>query len=114
MLSVEALEEYGANTKEAIARCANKEDLYLKLVKRIPTDKGFDRLKDALDAGNLDEAFEAAHGLKGIVANLSLTPLLTPISDITEKTRAKEEADYGPLLNEMFLQRDKLSILCDD
>ncbi|MCR5546590.1 MAG: Hpt domain-containing protein [Lachnospiraceae bacterium] len=114
MLTVAGLQEYGANTQEAIARCANKEDLYLKLVKKIPGDKGFDRLKDALDAGDLDLAFEAAHGLKGIISNLSLTPLLTPVSEITEKTRAKEEADYGPLLDEMFLQRDKLSALCDD
>ncbi|MCR5273599.1 MAG: Hpt domain-containing protein, partial [Lachnospiraceae bacterium] len=109
---VEALREFGANTDEAIARCANKEDLYLKLVKRVPGDKGFDKLKDAIASKDLESAFEAAHALKGILANLSLTPLLEPAVEITEKTRAREDADYTPLLDELLDMREELEKIC--
>ncbi len=101
MITIDALRAYGANVDEGIARCAGKEELYLKLVGRIPDDKGFGALRDAVESGNLDAAFEYAHGLKGVLANLSLTPMLEPVSRITESLRAKEDRDYSADLNEM-------------
>ena len=35
----------------------------------------FDALQAAIDADDLDAAFEAAYALKGVLANLSITPL---------------------------------------
>ena len=94
MLSVESLKSFGANVEEGMARCLNREDFYLRLVRMAASDSNFEALREAIDAGNLDKAFEAAHALKGVTANLALTPLYEPIADITEHLRAREDIDY--------------------
>ena len=99
MLTIEALKKYGADTQTGVKRCANNEALYLKLVKTIPSNSGFNALSEAIKNNDLDNAFQAAHGLKGILANLSIDPLLKPIIDITEHLRNKENIDYSNYLN---------------
>ena len=108
MITLDALREYGANVDEAIARCYGNEELYLKLVGMVFEEANFDRLKETIEAGDLDGAFEAAHALKGVLGNLSLTPMQTPATEITEHLRAKEDADYETLLKELFDQKDRL------
>ena len=91
MLTVDALRAWGANVDEGLGRCFNKEDFYLKLVGMELMDQNFGRLDAAIAAGDARAAFEAAHGLKGAVGNLALTPLYTPISAITEQLRGQSE-----------------------
>ena len=77
MITIDNLAELGANVGEGVARCMGKEDFYLKLVNMVVADDGYERLKAAIEAHDLDEGFERAHALKGAVSNVSLTPLLT-------------------------------------
>lgn len=113
MLTIETLKEYGADTDEGLGRCFNNADFYLKLVATIPAEPSFDNLKNAIKNNDLDTAFEAAHALKGVLGNLSLTPILIPIQEITELLRARTETDYTPLLDEIFKQWDLLKELCN-
>ncbi len=113
MLTIESLKAYGANTDEGLQRCYGMADFYLKLVKMIPADEGFDRLSQALAANDTKAAFEAAHALKGVLGNLSLTPLYEPASSLTELLRAGKEGDYQGLLDEILTQRDRLAVLMD-
>ena len=76
-------------------------------------EAGFDRLQEALGAGNLDDAFEAAHALKGMLGNLSLTPMYEKSCEITELLRARTQMDYTPLITELLSMRDTLRVLCD-
>ena len=99
-MTVEALRGWGADTREGLARCMNNEALYLRLVGMLAEEAQFAKMRQAVAEGKLQEAFEAAHALKGVLANLALTPLYTPVSEITEMLRAKTETDYGPLLDE--------------
>ncbi len=108
MLTIDALKEFGADTDMGVRRCAGREALYLKLVAKIPGDKGFGALKEAIAAKDLNAAFEAAHGLKGILGNLSLTPLFENVNDMTEHLRAGEDIDYGPALQRMDADLEKL------
>lgn len=87
MLTIDQLTEYGADTKKALARCMNMPDLYLRLVKMMANDTHIAGLRSALEAKNVNAAFEEAHALKGVLANLELTPVLTPVSEITEMLR---------------------------
>ena len=114
MLTIERLNAYGADTREGLARCFGKEAFYLRLVGMVPGDKNFARLSDALGAGDLDAAFEAAHALKGSVGNLSITPIQKPVIEITEHLRAREQMDYGPLLGEITDQYKKLCEICSE
>ncbi len=108
MLTVEHLTEFGANTEEGLGRCFGNTDLYLMLVKTVPTEASFDGLEEAISQNNLEEAFEKAHALKGVLGNLSLTPIYNPTNEITELLREGKEMDYEPLLKEILGQRDKL------
>ena len=108
MLTIEKLRAWGADVDEAMARCLNNEAFYLRLVDKGLQDPNFDRLKEAIAAGYLDKAFEAAHALKGVLANLALTPVLGPVREITELLRARTQTDYAPLLTEMDEQKARL------
>ena len=111
MITIDNLAELGANVAEGVARCMGKEDFYLKLVNMVVADDGYDRLKAAIEAHDLDEGFERAHALKGAVSNVSLTPLLEPISEMTELLRNRSDVDYSGLVDKMFEELDKLRAL---
>lgn len=111
MITIDNLAELGADVEDGVARCMGKEDFYLKLVNMVVADDGYERLKAALEAHDLDEAFERAHALKGTIANVSLTPLLEPISAMTEQLRNRNDIDYSDLLEKMFEELDKLRAL---
>ena len=97
-VTIEALEAYGADVKAGLARCMGMQDFYLRLVGMELTDENFDKLDRALAAQDSREAFEAAHALKGAVGNLGLTPLFTPLCEITERLRGAEgPVDLGGL-----------------
>ena len=112
MLTVDALRGFGANVDEGLQRCMNNEAFYLRLVPMAVNDAGFDKLQITLNARDLDAAFEAAHALKGVLGNLSLTPLYELISEMTELLRARQEVDYGPMLEDILAKRAALASLC--
>ena len=111
MITIDNLAELGANVGEGVARCMGKEDFYLKLVNMVVADDGYECLKAAIEAHDLEEGFERAHALKGAVSNVSLTPLLEPISEMTELLRDRSDIDYSDLVNKMFEELDKLRAL---
>ena len=113
-MTVNDLKTYGANTEEGLRRCMNNESFYLRLVKMIPGDASFPKLYDAVENGDLDIAFEAAHALKGSTGNLSLTPIFAPISEITELLRARTQTDYSALINQIREARDELAHICEE
>ena len=110
-MTLDDLIAYGANVDEGLTRCMGNESFYLRLVESIKDEKGFDELKRALDEGKLDEAFSAAHGLKGVLGNLSLTPLYEPMSEITELLRAETQMDYSTLFAQIMDQWEKFCAL---
>jgi hypothetical protein len=111
-MTIEDLNKYGANTQEGIQRCVNNEDFYLRMVNRIPGDVNFQKLYDAIEVGDLDGAFEAAHALKGSTGNLALSPIFDPVCEITELLRSRTQMDYMPLVTKIREGRDALEALC--
>ena len=111
MLTIEKLREYGADVDEGLARCMNMEAFYIGLVGKALADNRLPLLEQQIGEGNLNAAFETAHALKGMYANLSLTPLTKPVSEITELLRGRTETDYSPLLVEAKVQFEALCSL---
>lgn len=111
MLTLDALKEYGANTAEGLGRCLNNEAFYFRLIGMALNDAGFDKLNAALDAGDTRAAFEAAHALKGVLGNLSLTPLYAPTAELTELLRSGGAGDPEPYRREINAQLAKLKAL---
>ena len=108
MLTIEKLRDFGANVDEALERCLNNEAFYLRLVDKELQDPHFEKLKDAIASGDLDKGFDAAHALKGALANLALTPILVPVQEITELLRSRTQTDYTPLLARIDEQKARL------
>ncbi|MCR5262258.1 MAG: Hpt domain-containing protein [Clostridiales bacterium] len=114
MLTLNALKEYGANVAEGLGRCMNNEAFYLRMVGMAVKDNKVEALDAALKRGDLKEAFELAHALKGMCANLSLTPLSVPLSEITEILRAGTDEGTSALIGEIVSQKRKLDDIAAD
>lgn len=108
-MTLESLEAYGANTAEGMSRCMNDESFYLRMVSMTLADGNFEKLKDAMEAGNAAEAFSAVHALKGALGNVSLTPIYEPVCELTELLRGKSSPVDGgkELLEKILEQREK-------
>ena len=111
MLTIDDLKSLGANTDEGLARCLGKEDFYLRMVSMALADNGFERLREAVSSGDLNEGFERAHALKGVLSNVALTTLADPIAEITEELRARNEIDYSGLLDRIDEELQKYRAL---
>ena len=57
MLTMDALQAFGANTAEGVSRCFGKEDFYLRLVKMVVSQnqKDFDQLDASIKAGTVPD-----------------------------------------------------------
>ena len=107
MITIEELRSAGADVETGLSRCLGKEDLYIKLIGMGLGDAKFKELEAVLEAGDLSKAFEICHALKGVIGNLALTPLYEALSDMTEKLRAREEADYQTMYSNIIEIRSK-------
>lgn len=113
MITIDKLREFGANVDEGLGRCFGNETLYLRLVTMIPGEVNFDKLAMAIGSGDMKAGFEAAHGLKGVLGNLSLSPLYEEVIEITELLRSQTQTDYQPLLDSILAKREQLRVLCE-
>ncbi len=112
MLTIEDLKKFGADTDTGLTRCMGNEELYLRLVKAVCSEQNFAKLKDAIAVGDKDNAFEAAHALKGVLGNLSLTPLYDKAAEMTEFLRHREDKDYAVMFEELDAFKKELDKLC--
>ena len=71
------LEAAGVDVGQALARMMGSEALLERLLGKFPEDASYAALGAALDRGDMDQAVAAAHTLKGICGNLSLTALFS-------------------------------------
>ena len=108
---IEKLNEYGCNTKEGLERCLNKEDFYIKLLKMAVSDNKVYELKDSINAKDYDKAFGISHTLKGVYANLAITPLYNLLYNLTEELRNKVDKEYSDEINEIITLFEKIKKL---
>lgn len=66
----------------ALNRLGNDEDLYISLLLAFLHDETLWNLQQAIASKNWDDAFTAAHALKGLAGNLGFTPLFHSIGEL--------------------------------
>jgi hypothetical protein len=105
---VAQLKEWGCDIDAAMPRFLNDASFYCQLLAQLPADESFDELGTALKKGAAKEAFEKAHELKGVIANMGISPMYQTICEIVEPLRAGKcqglDEDYARLMAE----REKL------
>lgn len=87
------LKEMGADTDEALERCLKKPELYQKLLQKVPANIEKLEVLSFLDAADYKTAETNAHTIKGVVGNLSLTPLFKAYTEIVNLLRADKPED---------------------
>ena len=88
----------GGDYEDALSRLMNKEAFVKRLLLKFPDDGSFLLLKTSIDGGDAETAFRAAHTLKGVAQNLSLTKLGSSASALTEALRGGSLTDDVPAL----------------
>lgn len=108
----EIFEDYGADYQTTMTRFVNNKETYLRMLDMFLKDGSMLALGSALDAGNLRGAFEASHTLKGVSANMGLTPLYEAVCAIVEPLRAGEAGtDYQDLYGKIQAEMKRVEEL---
>lgn len=87
----------GGNYGDVLGRLRS-ERLVQKFVLKFVDDGSYKLLCDSLDGGNIQEAFRAAHTIKGMCQNLAFDKLAKSSSELTEALRAGDEEKARRLL----------------
>lgn len=85
--------ENGADVEGTLHRFMGNGALFLKFLLKFKDDQNFVLLRDSLDQKDYEEAFKAAHTLKGVTANLGLSPICDSASKLTELLRGKAPSE---------------------
>lgn len=108
----EIFESYGADYHTITGRFMGNELMYMKFLDMFFSDKNMEKLGAALNSGHLVEAFEAAHTLKGITANMGLEPLSKAVCAIVEPLREQRtQENYQALYQVIQSEYEKAEIL---
>lgn len=81
----------GGDFNDAVNRL-RREQLVQKFMLKFLDDPSFSQLQAALESQNNEEAFRAAHTLKGVCQNLAFTRLYHSSFQLTQALRAGDEA----------------------
>lgn len=81
------LRRRGVDVDRALARMKGNKEAYRNFLVEFFTDPDFEALGEAIKAGNVKNAFEYAHGLKGMAANLGLDEVRSKLGVLVEILR---------------------------
>lgn len=93
----ECYEALEGNYEEVLGRLMREKTVQKFLLKFL-NDKSYDLLVSSLEAGNTEEAFRAAHTIKGVCQNLAFTRLYESSEAITEMLRGGDTAGASAFL----------------
>ena len=82
----ECYEQMGSDYEGVLGRLGS-EAIVKRFALKFLQDSSFDQLKESLAKNDGEEAFRAAHTLKGICLNLGFDNLFAPSQELTEKLR---------------------------
>lgn len=83
----EMLKEKGVDVDKALERLKGNKEAYKSFLIEFFEDPDFESLDQEIKAGNARNAFEYAHGLKGMAANLGLDAVHNKLSTLVEILR---------------------------
>ena len=95
----ECYEVMKGDYKDVLSRLRTDERIKKFLIK-VLSDPSFAQLCGAMEKKNMEEAFRAAHTLKGVCKNMSLTGLAYSASNLTEALRGRTE--FGEEIDPLF------------
>ena len=86
-----------SNYEEVLGRFAGNKMLVEKFARKFVDDPSYQMLTETLEKKDYEEAFRAAHTLKGVCLNLGFTELYKVSAELTEVLRGRETAGSDAL-----------------
>lgn len=103
-MTVQELYHVIGNYEEVKSRLMS-DRIVEKFIVRFPGDPSYEQLMDAWDQENGEMIFKAAHTLKGVCANLSISGLFEIADQITEAYRpGQEQAQSGEEISDLMAE----------
>jgi len=91
------------NLDEGFKRVMNNTKLFSKLLLKFKDDIHLNEIEASFKDGNNDKAKDAAHTLKGLAANLSLTELYKQVMELEAQIKAgNNNADQLALVKDVY------------
>lgn len=90
----------GGDYSDVFARFQS-DRLVQKFILKYPDDRSFDLLCSAMAEKNYEEAFRAAHTIKGMCQNLSFTKLLNSSSKLSDALRNGRISEADSLMEQV-------------
>ncbi len=84
---LDELKAMGCDTEDALDRFLNNEEFFEQCLVKFLDDDVFETLGKNLSDQSIEDSFRSAHNLKGVCANLGITPMYTAIYDMVEDLR---------------------------
>ncbi len=82
------LSKAGIDVNEGMRRFNNNKDIYEKFLLTFPEDEHYKLMVEAIEKANVEDAFQAAHALKGVSGTLSLVTLHAELIPLVEELRS--------------------------
>lgn len=101
------LQKYGIDYDDAIDRVGGNADFYKKLAMKYLDDSHFADLCAAMEVKDFDEAYKAAHALKGVSGNLSLADLYKASGAVSDALYDGEYPSAEKLMPEVKAAHEK-------
>ncbi len=103
----ECYDALGGNYEDTIRRLYN-EKLVEKFLFKFEDDPSFGNLKTALAEENLEDAFRAAHTLKGVAQNMGFDTLAESSSALTEVLRSRTVMPDSEMMDKVCEDYNKI------
>ncbi|MCH5324975.1 MAG: hypothetical protein J1E39_07135 [Eubacterium sp.] len=87
---IEQLKELGVNIDEGLNRFMGNAALYERMLLKLPANVRAQEVLKHFEDGDFQAALEAAHNLKGVTGNLSVTPLYEAYTEAVKLLRENE------------------------
>lgn len=108
MAFLDDLKAMGFDTDDALARFMGNEDLYKRMLKKLPAAIKDINIPVDFDDDNYDDITKGAHTIKGVTGNLSVTPLYKAYTEIVNELRAGNPTRAREILKDILPEQEKI------
>ena len=108
MSLMDELKDLGVNVDEALKRFMNNSSLYERMILKLTSAVKELEVMPYLESGNYEKALENSHTLKGIMGNMSVTPLYNAYKDILILLRDNKTEEAKDILEKVLPIQEKI------
>lgn len=103
------LTEAGVDVESVMDRFLQNEALLERFMRKFKDDPNYLKLLQAVSEKNNDDAFTAAHTLKGVAGNLSMLALQKRVSEQCEMFRAGNFEEGASMMGEVTAEYERVT-----